>query len=239
MFALHQTSAARTQSISFEAVSAERSHLRLVAIAPPTRTMQKHEVVFRAGDPAANLVEVVEGAVMVYQFLEDGRRQVVDLVLPGGICGFSSGDGLYPSTGEALRRSVIRSHSRSEAAGSIEFRERLAAFAQRQICLLHQHAVTLGRKTAGERVCSLLMRFMEANFGSAALNGPAPLAGWPLDLPMTRGEMGDYLGLSLETVCRTLTDLRQKAMIEIGRKQGEMRIRNLNQLRSVAGLEAA
>lgn len=211
---------------------------RLVAPGPSARILRsaldKHAVVFRAGDPATQLFEVIEDCVMVYLLLEDGRRQVVDLVWPGGICGFAL-DGAYPSTGEARQRFVVRAHAVSEAGLDAEFRDKLAAFAQRQICVLHQHAVILGRKSAQERVCSLLLRFAEACFGPGALEGAAPAGGWRLDAPMTRGEMGDYLGLSLETVCRTLSDLRQKSLIDIGRKQGQLRIRNIRHLRDAAG----
>ena len=217
--------------------------MRLVAsagtLARSTRmTYLKHQAVFRAGDPATRLFEVIEGAVMVYQLLDDGRRQVVDLILPGGICGFST-SGHYASTGEALKWFLVRSHAKSDVARPDALRQKLIASAEQQICRMHQHALTLGRKTAEERVCTLLMLFAEANIGFVDQDGPVPRGGLALDVPMTRGEMGDYLGLSLETVCRTLSDMQQKAVIEIGRKQGEVRIRNLRRLRELASLDAA
>ena len=246
MHIVHATSAKPSPSNRImipPAKERDRPPMRLVASAGTltgsTRmTYLKHQAVFRAGDPATRLFEVIEGAVMVYQLLDDGRRQVVDLVLPGGICGFSS-NGHYTSTGEALKWSLIRGHAKSDIARADALREKLADFAEQQICRLHQHALTLGRKTAEERVCSLLMRFAEANSELVGRDGLAPRDRLVLDIPMTRGEMGDYLGLSLETVCRTLSDMQQKAMIEIGRKQGEVRIRSLRRLRELASLEAA
>lgn len=221
----------------------DQHHMCLVASAgtlarSARMTYLKHQTVFRVGDPATRLFEVIEGAVMVYQLLDDGRRQVVDLVLPGGICGFSS-SGHYASTGEALKWCLVLGHAKSDVACTDALRQKLAASAEQHICRLHQHALTLGRKTAEERVCTLLMRFAEANIGFEDQDGLAPRGGLLLDLPMTRGEMGDYLGLSLETVCRTLSDMQQKAVIEIGRKQGEVRICNLRRLRTLASLEAA
>ena len=111
---------------------------------------------------------------------------------------------------------------------------------ERKICALHEHAVSLGRKTAEERVCSLLMSVAgeaQGRLQSGVPSRVAPsqaassrVACRTLDVPMTRGEIGDYLGLSLETVCRILSDLQHQVIIEIGCKQGEVDVRSLRRL---------
>ena len=208
----------------------------------------KRQTIFRAGDPAVRMYQVVEGAVMIYQLLDDGRRQVVELVLAGGLCGFSS-TGLHASTCEALRRTVVSSFTKSELRHLPELRNKMDAAAERQICALHEHAVSLGRKTAEERVCSLLMRLAGESQGRLPSDLPARAAPSraaspqatcrTLDVPMTRGEIGDYLGLSLETVCRILSDLQHRGIIEIGRKQGEVHVRSLRRLCGAARHKAA
>ena len=190
---------------------------------------------------------------MIYQLLDDGRRQVVELVLAGGLCGFSS-TGLHASTCEALRRTVVSSFTKSELRHLPELRNKMDAAAERQICALHEHAVSLGRKTAEERVCSLLMRLAgeaqrrlpsdltsrAAPSRAASLQATSSQATCrTLDVPMTRGEIGDYLGLSLETVCRILSDLQHQGIIEIGRKQGEVHVRSLRRLCGAARHKAA
>ena len=80
------------------AVTIERTNLRPIAGTVPTDAplghqlkLDKHRAVFRAGDDAERFFEVEQGCVMVYRILDDGRRQVVEVVFPGGICGLTSG----------------------------------------------------------------------------------------------------------------------------------------------------
>lgn len=202
------------------AAPAERGHRLQVA---------RHEPVFLAGDEAAQLFEVVEGAVMLSMILEDGRRQIVDLVFAGGVVGLSETDA-YGVTCEALVPSTLRGHWKHDVNRDEALRRLLFRQMERQICRLHDQVLSLGRKTAMEKVATLLVRFCELQGEGTELRGRR------LDLPMTRSEMGDYLGLSLETVCRTLTDLQGQGLIEIGRQHGVVFIRQPRRLRQVASL---
>ncbi len=190
---------------------------------------KKHVPVFYAGDEATRLFEVVSGAVMVYVLLVDGRRQVVDIIMPGGVCGFSSANS-YISNCETLTESSIRAYRKQEITNSEDLRSRILGKAEIQLCQMHEHALSLGRKTAEERVATLLTRFA----AHAKINKYHMMS---IDLPLTRGEMGDYLGLSLETVCRVLALLQKQTVIEIGRRHGEIIIVNLARLRRIASLE--
>ena len=192
-------------------------------------SFDRHETIFRAGDAAGGIFEILAGAVMVYQLLEDGRRQVVEVVLPGGMVGFAV-NGSHPSTCEALTCVRLHSFRACDLDHSLELRARIGAQAQAQICAMHQHVLALGRKTAEERVAGLLARFAELGLRHSGRS-------ISLELPMTRGEIGDHLGLSLETICRTLTGFQQKGVLALGRKRGEVIVKNLTRLRQMAGME--
>jgi CRP-like cAMP-binding protein len=193
----------------------------------------KRQIVFHHGDPATHLYWVQDGAVMVQQYLEDGRRQLVDVVLAGGICGFSRQQ-VYSATCETLQPTILRACRKSELERHGELGWAVSHQIERQLCAAQEHALALGRMTAQEKVCVLLCRFagkrpiatLEKHFGGLDFH---------IQLPMTRGEIGDYLGLSLETVCRTLTDLQRKGVIGIGQHHGDIAIFNMKRLQHLAG----
>ena len=192
-------------------------------------SFDRHETIFRVGDVAGEIFEILAGAAMVYQLLEDGRRQVVEVVLPGGMVGFAV-NGSHPSTCEALTCVRLHSYRTCDLDHSLELRARVGAHAQAQICAMHQHVLALGRKTAEERVAGLIVRFAAVGlreFGCSI----------SLELPMTRSEIGDHLGLSLETICRTLNGFQQKGLLALGKKRGEVIVKNLARLRQMAGME--
>lgn len=190
--------------------------------------LPKHRTVFLAGDDADRLFEVLSGAVMVYRILDDGRRQVVEVVTAGGVCGLSVG-GVYESCCETLVPSVLRSCKKSELVRSDALRMRVMEKLQAQVCAMHEHAVSLGRKTAEERVCTIILRL--------GMRNPEGTSGEDIILPLSRTEIADYLGLTLETVCRTLTDLQRRGFIEIGSKRSSIRILNMRKLRRAACVE--
>ena len=113
-----------------------------------------HETIAMEGDRAEFLFEVIDGAVMLYKLLQDGRRQVVELLAPGDVFGF--GDGInHDCSAESLvstRLAVIPSNA---ADRDPDLQLRLARRCIFQMRTLHNHAVLLGRKSAMERVASI------------------------------------------------------------------------------------
>jgi CRP/FNR family transcriptional regulator len=191
----------------------------------------KHRAVYLAGDDADRVFEVESGAVMLYRVLDDGRRQVVEIVFRGGICGLTAGES-YSSSCETLMPSVLRCFKRTELARSDALRAHVGECLQAQISRMHDHTVSLGRKTAEERVCTLILRLQELAGGEGG-QAEAVIA-----LPLTRTEIADYLGLTLETVCRTLTNLAKRKVVEPGDKKSEFRVPSLSRLRQVACCDA-
>lgn len=199
------------------------------AAAGKNRSFNKRESLFRAGDPATQIYEVVKGSLFIYKLLSDGRRQVVELVRPGDICGFADGPE-HDSDCEALEAGTFIAHERISIQSSPALQQRLLRQLDRRVSALHHQAVTLGRRTATERVASLIMQLVSNHSPSQCPIADAVKGEAAIHMPMTRGEIADYLGLTLETVCRTLTDLERRNYIRIGQKRGEITITSVCRL---------
>jgi CRP-like cAMP-binding protein len=169
----------------------------------------------------------------VQRYLEDGRRQLVEIVLPTGICGFSEHH-VYSATCETLQPSVLRACRRSELERHPELGWVVEHQVEQQLCAAQEHALRLGRMTAQEKVCALIFKFVGQR-STARFERPSDGLALHIQLPMTRGEIGDYLGLTLETVCRTMTDLQRKGVITIGRHHGDVMIQSVKRLKRLGG----
>jgi len=187
-----------------------------------TQRVGEHDAVFYEGDPADRVYELIEGAVMLFKLLPDGRRQVVEIVAPNALFGIVGGK-LYDCNAETLTPSVVRILDRRDIEASNEFQGHVARCLRQQIERLHDHAVLLGRKSAFERVATFLMRFVPQR-GQPGCTGPSgPKDEQTIELTMTRQEIADYLGLTIETVSRVISDLKRRGLIAI-EKQDRIRI---------------
>jgi len=187
-----------------------------------TQRVGEHDAVFYEGDPADRVYELIEGAVMLFKLLPDGRRQVVEIVAPNALFGIVGGK-LYDCNAETLTPSVVRILDRRDIEQSSEFQGHVARCLRQQIERLHDHAVLLGRKSAFERVATFLMRFVPHR-GQPGCSGPSgPKDEQMIELTMTRQEIADYLGLTIETVSRVISDLKRRGLIAI-EKQDRIRI---------------
>jgi CRP/FNR family transcriptional regulator len=96
---------------------------------------------------------------------------------------------------------------------------------------MHEHAVSLGRKTAEERICSFVLSLRSLDRANTTAVEARPFS---IVLPMSRTEMADYLGLTLETVCRTFTDLMRRKLLSAGNSKSEVRVLNPGRLCAAA-----
>lgn len=174
-----------------------------------------HEVLFHEDDAADHLYEVASGSIMLYRLLADGRRQVVDILSAGDLFGMSV-TGIYDCSAETLVPSDVRVLDKREIERSADLQNHVNRCLMGRIEALHSHAVLLGRKSAAERVASFLMRFVP-NRGMIGCTGPKAGGGDEkvVVLRMTRQEIADYLGLTIETVSRVLSDLKRRGIIAI------------------------
>lgn len=161
------------------------------------------------GDPRTQGFRVLSGAVRLYKAMPDGRRQVIDFLGVGecfGLVGLThhtcSVEAIVPSTLACYPLAGLDALMRSKP----ELAFRLLEAAGGDLHQAHGHMLLLGRKSADEKVASLLLVWARRS-GSRGRDGVA------FRLPMTRQDMADYLGLTIETVSRTLTRLRQDGLI--------------------------
>jgi CRP/FNR family transcriptional regulator, nitrogen fixation regulation protein len=162
--------------------------------------------IYGEGEPADYVYKVTSGAVRTYKVLSDGRRQIGGFYLAGDVFGLESGDE-HTFSAEAVSNSKIVTIKRSAlialAAHDHEVARKLWMLTGNELHRLQDHALAL-IKTAQERVVSFLLEM--------AARAPT---GNRIELPMSRQDIADYLGLTIETVSRTLTQLQHAAAIEV------------------------
>ncbi|SDT94420.1 Crp/Fnr family transcriptional regulator [Stappia sp. ES.058] len=178
----------------------------------------QHSVIFYEGDSAQRVFELDEGIVMLYKLLPDGRRQVVEILTPGTIFGAAAGEN-YDCSAETLTNARVSAYDRREIDQSAPLQRHLTRCLMSQMELLHDHAVLLGRKSAIERVSSFLMRMVPQRGGEGCA-GPAETGvdSHNVMLTMTRQEIADYLGLTIETVSRVISELKRRGLIKVERQ---------------------
>jgi CRP-like cAMP-binding protein len=159
-------------------------------------------VLFAEGDPASEVHELAQGAAMISRRLPDGRRQIVDIVGPGRLFGFTAGD-RHDCTAVALSAAVVCSLDRRAAQRDPHIAERIARAMIAEIHRLRDLALLLGCKTAIERVASFFVDLIGDDAQSPS----------EIRLPVSRVEMGLCLGLTVETVCRNITLLKRSGLI--------------------------
>jgi len=171
----------------------------------PAKTM-----LFDQGALAGSVFNVTNGIVRLYKSLPDGRRQIVGFALPGDFLGLALSD-RYGVTAEAVTAVKVCRFSRSAFVAFVEGRphllRRLHEFAGHELSLAQDQMLLLGRRTAEERVVAFLLNLQarHARIGAASVTVP---------VLMSRQDIADYLGLTIETVSRTLTKLaREKVLI--------------------------
>ena len=178
----------------------------------------QHSVIFYEGDSAERLFELDEGIVMLYKLLPDGRRQVVEILNPGTIFGAAAGE-TYDCSAETLTPSAVLSHERREVEETASLQRHVSRCLMAQMERMHDHAVLLGRKSALERVSTFFIR-MVPNRGGEGCIGPADadIDTHDIVLAMTRQEIADYLGLTIETVSRVISELKRRGLVRVERQ---------------------
>jgi CRP-like cAMP-binding protein len=162
--------------------------------------------IYGENEPAEYLYKVASGAVRTYKMLVDGRRQICAFYLPGDFFGLEI-DNTHAFSAEAIANSKILMIKRSALMALAERNRdvalRLWTMTGDELRRVQAHVLLL-IKTAKERVVMFLLEMAER----------APAVD-EVELPMSRQDIADYLGLTIETVSRTLTDLENKSAISL------------------------
>ena len=185
------------------------------------RSYQAGQPLIWAGDPMDFVASVVTGIATLSQTMEDGRTQMVGLLLPSDFLG-RPGRSIAPYDVTANSDLTLCCFRRKPFEKMMEetphIGSRLLEMTLDELDAARQWMLILGRKTARERIASLLAIIAQRE---ASLRQSAPGDGASFDLPLTREAMSDYLGLTLETVSRQVSALKRDRVIEL---QGKRRI---------------
>ena len=182
-------------------------------------TYRKGVEIFGEKEPAEYVYQVRTGAVRSYKLLTDGRRQIGSFHLVGDIFGLENGN-VHRFTAEAVVTTTVRLIKRQSLEAVAEsdaiVSRNLLGMTTRNLQHAEDHMLLLGRKNALERVAAFLLEMDDrlTPTGSIAL-------------PMSRRDIADYLGLTLETVSRALSQLNRAGVLTfIGTNQREISLRD-------------
>jgi CRP/FNR family transcriptional regulator len=169
------------------------------------------EVLVSEGSTAENVFTVTEGVIRLYRLLADGRRQVLGFALPGDFLGLSLFD-VYGFSADAVTDTTVCRFPRKAFVTYVDQRphlmRRLHEFASHELSLAQDQMVLLGRRNADERVAAFLIALRDR---LRRLGHSSP----SLPVPMSRQDIADYLGLTIETVSRTFTKLAKAKFIVV------------------------
>ena len=199
------------------------------------RHWKKHETLFRAGDPIGSFFKIRKGIVAVSHTLDDGRRQIVALRAPGDCVGYLDEDGAYVFEGRALTDVEACAFDRRRFdVFAAQYPDLSAALAEALSSALKQSGLltmVLGQLRSTEKVAHFLSEisalYVERHVSSAQ----------PLTLHMGRNEIADYLGLTIETVSRSIGKLKSRNIIALV-ESGEVVILDPGKLRQAGKVTA-
>jgi len=177
--------------------------------------------IYGENEPADYLYKIVSGTVRTYKVLVDGRRQIGAFYLPGDMFGLETGNE-HAFSAEAISDCKIivikRSAVLALAARDNEVARQMWDLTARELHRVQEHSLVL-TKSAEERVAGFLLEMAERGAGGGAV-----------ELPMSRQDIADYLGLTIETISRTLKHLEDAAAIEVAKRR-RILLRNRSALR--------
>lgn len=177
------------------------------AVSGVRRTFDRGEEIFAEGEPCGIFYKVVSGTVRTGKLLADGRRQIDTFHFPGDVFGLESGE-THRFSAEAVDKVMLLAYRRSNFGGLVQndpaFGEQIMVSMLNSLDRAHDHMVLLGRKSALEKMATFLLEI-------AARRANANRA----ELPMQRSDIADHLGLTIETVSRTLTQMVRDGLIRM------------------------
>jgi len=177
----------------------------------PLRAVGAKEHVFTEGDTRSHVYRVEAGALCLYKLMSDGRRQVLGFAYPGDLIGLGTG-GAHQFNAQATKQvrlrvlpwAVVQQAARLDPDFGIKLYEMICD----ELAAARDLLLTTGQRTAGERVAAFLVAMVRR----AERKGHS---GTVVHLAMTRSDIADLLGLTIETVSRTFTKLRHVGMIDL------------------------
>ena len=203
---IERTATVRQQARPVAPVMGSKAFLSSIEFMGAPMPFGRNAEIYGQNEPAEYLYKVISGTVRTYKVLNDGRRQIGAFYLPGDMFGLEIGDE-HSFSAEAIVDSKVLVIKRSSvvalAGRDTDVAHQLWAMTAAELQRAQDHIMLL-IKTAQERVAGFLLEMASR----------VPL-GNEIDLPMSRQDIADYLGLTIETVSRTLTQLENTAAIAV------------------------
>lgn len=197
------------------------------AIAHPKRLEPGGQLI-QEGDPSDDVFTLTEGMLKLYKLMPDGRRQITGFMLPGDFIGLAYGSS-YVYSAEAVTNVVTCRFRREALLRKLEehpeLERRLLSRASNELAAAQSQMLLLGRKSARERLASFILLLAGRCYVGE---------GETMALPMSRGDIADFLGLTIETVSRVFTLMRKELLISLPDKHS-VRIEDLEALQEAAG----
>lgn len=206
-----QTSVASLNDAHTQLVPLSEGAIGQSVAAAQTRIVERKEHVFCDGDDATHIYKVEAGHVCIYHMLADGRRQVIDFAFPGDFIGLGV-VGQHTTSAQATERTRLRSLPVSELRNVVLDNPQLGLDLYEtlsdELSSARELLLSVSQRSAHERVAGFLLALSQRN----ARRGEDADT---IVLPMTRTDIADYLGLTIETISRTFSKLRRNGLIDI------------------------
>lgn len=204
---------------------------RLDQIIERKRPLKKGEILFHQGEEFDSVFAVRTGTLKTFNITNSGEEQITGFYCPSELVGLSGIDeNHYPISAKALETTTVCeipfAHLEQLSAQIPSLKHQLFRLMSRKICDDQQMMVLLGKKNADEKVASFLLnlshRFKKRGYSATSFR-----------LSMSRGEIGNYLGLAVETVSRVMTRFQKNGLIDVDGK--EISIINLPEMEKLVG----
>jgi CRP/FNR family transcriptional regulator len=182
---------------------------------------EKRQSLFAQGELSDAVYNITSGSVRVFKLLPDGRRQIIGFALPGDFLGLALSE-RNAFCADALTATAACQFSRAAFSGLLDAKphllRRLHDMASHELSLAQEQMVILGRRTAEEKVVAFLLGLRQrwSRIDGSTVHVP---------LPMGRQDIGDFLGLTVETICRILAQMKRDGTLAIHRTGIELRDR--------------
>lgn len=190
------------------------------------------QIILQDGDAADWVYIVTTGHLRLYKLLIDGRRQITGFLVPGDFAGIYA-NAVYNYSAEAINPVLLcRIPRRAMTALCEDFpglEHRMLSMVSHDLAEAQAHMMLLGRKNARERLSSFLLAFAGRNGQS----GRSKSGGLSIVLPMTRADIADHLGVTIETVSRAVSELKNEGIIVV-RHRRMLEVPSLERLQCAA-----
>lgn len=205
---------------------------RLDVIIERRKPVKKNTHMFRIGDPLGSLYALRSGSVKTYTLTDDGDEQVTGFYLPGELIGLEAiGNERHSTAAKALETSSVCEipfHRLEELSAQLpDLQRQMLKIMSKEIFQEQNMLMLLGKKSSEQRLAAFLIsfsqRFKQRGFSATEFN-----------LSMSRHDIGNYLGMAVETVSRLLTRFQEDGMLEVDRKY--IRLSEIERLYNLAGM---